>query len=255
MESPDGVKEKDWEMDEKKMETAQALDKNMFPENTFYNVTKVQTQFLPPPAFQTSRTACEGDILSLGSGQSEEPKPSCLEWKHMDCDDRQMMHESISAFHSAENSDVLVTKSFTEGNVVAPSEPKQKEDKDDFQEPDVRHKNRMRTKTSKRHVEERLHEIVCCTACGQQVNHYEDSVYRHPALNVLICKSCYIYTNDDISHDSTRPHKHCRSGVKRALPQLRFSSVGSEVFLGICIFSAFLSCYDLRRGEITVFLV
>ncbi|KAM8964678.1 transcriptional regulator ATRX-like isoform 3-T3 [Sarcophilus harrisii] len=197
---------------EQKLETAQALSKNMFPENRFYNVTKLQTHFLPPPAFQTFRTADEEDILSLvcGSGPSEELKPSCLESnEHMDSDDGQMEHESINPLHSEENSDVLVTKSVSEGNVVVPPEPK-KEDKDDFQEPEVGHKSKMETKTSKRHVGERLHEIVCCTACGQQVNHSEDSIYRHLALNVLICKSCYIYTSEDISHDSTRPYKHCR---------------------------------------------
>lgn len=34
-------------------------------------------------------------------------------------------------------------------------------------------------------------ERVNCTACGQQVNHFQrDSVYRHPMLKVLICKVC-----------------------------------------------------------------
>ncbi|XP_074134796.1 uncharacterized protein LOC141549252 isoform X2 [Sminthopsis crassicaudata] len=107
-----------------------------------------------------------------GTGCSEEPKPSCPErQEHMDCDDGQMVHESINPFHSDENSHIPVTKSFAEG--------------------------------------ERLRDIVCCTACGQQVTHYEDSVYRHPALNVLICESCYIHLSEDISHDSTRPDKHC----------------------------------------------
>ncbi|XP_051824882.1 transcriptional regulator ATRX-like isoform X1 [Antechinus flavipes] len=146
-----------------------------------------------------------------GSGQSEELKPSCPERKeHMNSDAGKMVHESLSPFHSDENSDVLVTKSISEGNVIVQPEPKKEEDKDDFQEPEVRHKSRMKTKHSKRHVEEILPEIVCCTACGQQVNHYEGSVYRHPALNVLICKRCYIYTSDDISHDAIRPHMHCR---------------------------------------------
>lgn len=38
-------------------------------------------------------------------------------------------------------------------------------------------------------------EIVCCTACGRQVNHFQrDSFYRHPVLKVLICKvSLLIY--------------------------------------------------------------
>lgn len=40
-------------------------------------------------------------------------------------------------------------------------------------------------------VEEGLHGIVSCTACGQQVNHFQkDSIYRHPTLKVLICKVC-----------------------------------------------------------------
>lgn len=40
-------------------------------------------------------------------------------------------------------------------------------------------------------IEEGLHGIVSCTACGQQVNHFQkDSIYRHPRLKVLICKVC-----------------------------------------------------------------
>lgn len=32
-------------------------------------------------------------------------------------------------------------------------------------------------------------EIVSCTACGRQVNHFQrDALYRHPVLKVLICK-------------------------------------------------------------------
>ncbi|NXW05175.1 ATRX regulator, partial [Fregetta grallaria] len=52
--------------------------------------------------------------------------------------------------------------------------------------------------------EEGLHGIVSCTACGQQVNHFQkDSIYRHPTLKVLICKTCYkYYMSDDISRDS-----------------------------------------------------
>lgn len=41
--------------------------------------------------------------------------------------------------------------------------------------------------------DECLEEIRCsrvnCTACGQQVNHFQrDSVYQHPILKVLLCK-------------------------------------------------------------------
>ncbi|KAM8965503.1 transcriptional regulator ATRX-like isoform 1-T1 [Sarcophilus harrisii] len=88
-----------------------------------------------------------------GSCHSEELKPSCPQRKeHMDSDDGKTVHESISPFHSDENSDILVTKSFSEGNVVVQPEPKKEEDKDDFQEPKVRHKIRMRSKSSKRYI-------------------------------------------------------------------------------------------------------
>ncbi|KAM8965353.1 uncharacterized protein ACOB8E_006181 isoform 2-T2 [Sarcophilus harrisii] len=74
----------------------------------------------------------------------------------MDSDDGQMEHESINPLHSEENSDILVTKSVSEGNVVVQPEPKKKEDKDDYQEPEVGHKSKMETKTSKRHVGSQL---------------------------------------------------------------------------------------------------
>lgn len=36
-------------------------------------------------------------------------------------------------------------------------------------------------------------QVVSCTACGQQVNHFhKDAVYRHPALKVLICKVSHL---------------------------------------------------------------
>lgn len=32
-------------------------------------------------------------------------------------------------------------------------------------------------------------QIVCCTACGRQVNHFKrDSLFQHPMLKVLICR-------------------------------------------------------------------
>uniref|UniRef100_A0A6I8NN72 Transcriptional regulator ATRX n=1 Tax=Ornithorhynchus anatinus TaxID=9258 RepID=A0A6I8NN72_ORNAN len=61
-------------------------------------------------------------------------------------------------------------------------------------------------------LEEGLHGIVSCTACGQQVNHFQkDSIYRHPTLKVLICKNCYkYYMSDDISRDSDGMDEQCR---------------------------------------------
>ncbi|KAM4586706.1 transcriptional regulator ATRX [Fundulus diaphanus] len=55
-------------------------------------------------------------------------------------------------------------------------------------------------------------EKVSCTACGKQVNQFQrNSVYEHPMLKVLICKSCYkYYTSDDINRDSDGMDEQCR---------------------------------------------
>uniref|UniRef100_A0A8B9LEL1 DNA helicase n=1 Tax=Astyanax mexicanus TaxID=7994 RepID=A0A8B9LEL1_ASTMX len=60
--------------------------------------------------------------------------------------------------------------------------------------------------------DEKLQEIVNCTACGKQVNHFhKDSVHQHPALKVLICKSCFrYYMSDDISKDEDGMDEQCR---------------------------------------------
>uniref|UniRef100_A0A667IZ51 Transcriptional regulator ATRX n=1 Tax=Lynx canadensis TaxID=61383 RepID=A0A667IZ51_LYNCA len=65
---------------------------------------------------------------------------------------------------------------------------------------------------SQRFREDGLHGIVSCTACGQQVNHFQkDSIYRHPSLQVLICKNCFkYYMSDDISRDSDGMDEQCR---------------------------------------------
>uniref|UniRef100_A0A8D3CJT7 DNA helicase n=1 Tax=Scophthalmus maximus TaxID=52904 RepID=A0A8D3CJT7_SCOMX len=57
-----------------------------------------------------------------------------------------------------------------------------------------------------------LQKKISCTACGKQVNQFQpNSVYEHPALKVLICKSCYkYYTSDDISRDSDGMDEQCR---------------------------------------------
>uniref|UniRef100_A0A671M2F4 DNA helicase n=1 Tax=Sinocyclocheilus anshuiensis TaxID=1608454 RepID=A0A671M2F4_9TELE len=61
-------------------------------------------------------------------------------------------------------------------------------------------------------INEQLQEIFNCTACGQQVNHFQkDSIFQHPALHVLICKSCFrYYMSDDISKDEEGMDEQCR---------------------------------------------
>uniref|UniRef100_A0A8C7G8N3 DNA helicase n=1 Tax=Oncorhynchus kisutch TaxID=8019 RepID=A0A8C7G8N3_ONCKI len=53
---------------------------------------------------------------------------------------------------------------------------------------------------------------IDCTACGQQVNHFQrHSVFEHPMLHVLLCKSCYkYYTSDDINKDEDGMDEQCR---------------------------------------------
>ncbi|XP_036826190.1 transcriptional regulator ATRX isoform X6 [Oncorhynchus mykiss] len=57
-----------------------------------------------------------------------------------------------------------------------------------------------------------LQERIDCTACGQQVNHFQrHSVFEHPMLHVLLCKSCYkYYTSDDINKDEDGMDEQCR---------------------------------------------
>nr|P82798.1 RecName: Full=Transcriptional regulator ATRX; AltName: Full=ATP-dependent helicase ATRX; AltName: Full=X-linked nuclear protein [Notamacropus eugenii] len=83
--------------------------------------------------------------------------------------------------------------------------------KDDFKGPEFRSRSKMKTENLKKRGEG-LHGIVSCTACGQQVNHFQkDSIYRHPTLKVLICKNCYkYYMSDDISRDADGMDEQCR---------------------------------------------
>uniref|UniRef100_A0A3Q3WU13 DNA helicase n=1 Tax=Mola mola TaxID=94237 RepID=A0A3Q3WU13_MOLML len=82
--------------------------------------------------------------------------------------------------------------------------------RDDFRGPEFRSRKPgvLRKEFSRRqHM-----EIVSCTACGRQVNHFQrDSLFRHPVLKVLICKSCYkYYLSDDISKDGDGMDEQCR---------------------------------------------
>ncbi|KAM9325604.1 transcriptional regulator ATRX [Gastrophryne carolinensis] len=113
------------------------------------------------------------------------------------------------------NSDPEVDmESLPVGTVVVQPEPVLNEDKDDFKGPEFRSRTKIKTDMSatKKRPEDGLQGIVSCTACGQQVNHFhKDSVYRHPALQVLICKSCYkYYMSDDINRDSDGMDEQCR---------------------------------------------
>uniref|UniRef100_A0A8C9TWU7 DNA helicase n=1 Tax=Scleropages formosus TaxID=113540 RepID=A0A8C9TWU7_SCLFO len=108
----------------------------------------------------------------------------------------------------------LDMNSLPKGTVVVRPEPVANEAKDDFRGPEFRSRGaaKLKSEFQRKRVGEHLQGIVSCTACGQQVNHFQkDSVYQHPVLKVLICKSCFkYYMSDDISKDADGMDEQCR---------------------------------------------
>ncbi|XP_071425634.1 transcriptional regulator ATRX isoform X2 [Pithys albifrons albifrons] len=150
---------------------------------------------------------------SLGLSRSKR-KPTVVT-KYVGSDEEQTVDETVNEDVSNENSENDVDmQSLPKGTVVVQPEPVLNEDKDDFKGPEFRSRNtvKMKPEAPKKRGEEGLHGIVSCTACGQQVNHFQkDSIYRHPTLKVLICKTCYkYYMSDDISRDSDGMDEQCR---------------------------------------------
>ncbi|KAA0716657.1 Transcriptional regulator ATRX [Triplophysa tibetana] len=117
--------------------------------------------------------------------------------------------EDLISVHSNDHDSNFLPK----GTVFVLPEPVGNESRDDFRGPEFRSRRVQRqqkdTPDRRKGYE---NERVNCSACGQQVNPYQrDSVYRHPMLNVLICKSCFkYYMSDDISKDSEGMDEQCR---------------------------------------------
>uniref|UniRef100_A0A096LTB9 DNA helicase n=1 Tax=Poecilia formosa TaxID=48698 RepID=A0A096LTB9_POEFO len=86
--------------------------------------------------------------------------------------------------------------------------------RDEFRGPEFRSRKPgvLRKEFSRKRAGGQHVGIVCCTACGRQVNHFRrDLLYQHPVLKVLICKSCYnYYSSDDISKDRDGMDEQCR---------------------------------------------
>uniref|UniRef100_A0A8B9T8I8 Transcriptional regulator ATRX n=1 Tax=Anas platyrhynchos TaxID=8839 RepID=A0A8B9T8I8_ANAPL len=177
-----------------------------------------------PPALSKNKTIGKKTLLFSGSSSSERMKSSgssrskrkpTVVTKYVGSDDEQILDETVNEDNSNDNSENDVDmKSLPKGTVVVQPEPVLNEDKDDFKGPEFRSRNtvKMKPEAPKKRGEEGLHGIVSCTACGQQVNHFQkDSIYRHPTLKVLICKTCYkYYMSDDISRDSDGMDEQCR---------------------------------------------
>nr|XP_061801155.1 transcriptional regulator ATRX-like [Nerophis lumbriciformis] len=107
----------------------------------------------------------------------------------------------------------LDTTCLPKGTVFVRPEPVDN-GRDDFRGPEFRSRktNVLRKEFPRRRGGGEHLEIVSCTACGRQVNHFQrDSLIRHPVLQVLICKSCYkYYSSDDISKDGDGMDEQCR---------------------------------------------
>ncbi|XP_036126879.1 transcriptional regulator ATRX isoform X3 [Molossus molossus] len=152
-----------------------------------------------------------GKSKSAGSSRSKR-KPSIVT-KYVESDDEKPLDETVNEDASNDNSENDITmQSLPKGTVIVQPEPVLNEDKDDFKGPEFRSRSKMKTENLKKRGEDGLHGIVSCTACGQQVNHFQkDSIYRHPSLQVLICKNCFkYYMSDDISRDSDGMDEQCR---------------------------------------------
>ncbi|XP_040600239.1 transcriptional regulator ATRX isoform X3 [Mesocricetus auratus] len=150
---------------------------------------------------------------SKSSGSSRSKRKPTIVTKYIESDDEKPMDETVNEKAANENSENDITmQSLPKGTVIVQPEPVLNEDKDDFKGPEFRSRSKMKTENLKKRGEDGLHGIVSCTACGQQVNHFQkDSIYRHPSLNVLICKNCFkYYMSDDISRDSDGMDEQCR---------------------------------------------
>ncbi|XP_041596500.1 transcriptional regulator ATRX isoform X5 [Vulpes lagopus] len=150
---------------------------------------------------------------SKSSGSSRSKRKPSVVTKYVESDDEKPLDETVHEDASNENSENDITmQSLPKGTVIVQPEPVLNEDKDDFKGPEFRSRSKMKTENLKKRGEDGLHGIVSCTACGQQVNHFQkDSIYRHPSLQVLICKNCFkYYMSDDISRDSDGMDEQCR---------------------------------------------
>uniref|UniRef100_A0A8C1JVK1 DNA helicase n=1 Tax=Cyprinus carpio TaxID=7962 RepID=A0A8C1JVK1_CYPCA len=148
---------------------------------------KCSSSFLQP--------GCSSEMSKPSSSRSKR-KPSFVT-KHTAVDESECVSEGAGE-HGTDDS-------MQSGTVVVKPEPVADEAKDEFRGPEFRSRG-------SKVKEDGLKEIFNCTACGQQVNHFQrDSVFQHPALHVLICKSCFkYYMSDDISKDEDGMDEQCR---------------------------------------------
>ncbi|TRZ01034.1 hypothetical protein DNTS_034924 [Danionella cerebrum] len=147
-----------------------------------------------------SEPGCSSDITKPSTSRSK--RKSSFVTKHTVEDESECPNESGAeqGVDESMQSDLDISK-LPQGTVVVRPEPVENETKDKFRGPEFRNKGgKGKEEGTRKRTGGQLKDIYNCTACGQQVNHFKkDSVLKHPALNVLICKSCFkYYMSDDI---------------------------------------------------------
>uniref|UniRef100_A0A9J8DBE5 DNA helicase n=1 Tax=Cyprinus carpio carpio TaxID=630221 RepID=A0A9J8DBE5_CYPCA len=150
---------------------------------------------------------CSSEMTKPSSSRSKR-KPSFVT-KHTAVDESERAGE-----HGTEDSmqSSLDVSKLPQGTVVVKPEPVASEAKDEFRGPEFRSRGSKGKEDGARKRPGELPPIFNCTACGQQVNHFQkDAIFQHPALHVLICKSCFkYYMSDDISKDEEGMDEQCR---------------------------------------------
>ncbi|KAM5197103.1 LOW QUALITY PROTEIN: transcriptional regulator ATRX-like [Hipposideros larvatus] len=147
------------------------------------------------------------------SGSSRSKRKLSIVTKYIVSDDEKPLAETLNEDTSNETSENdIPMQSLPKGTVTVQPKPVLNEDKDDFKGPEFRSRCKMKPENLQKRRDDRLPWIVSCTACGQQVNHLKkDSIYRHPSLQVLVCKNCFnYYMSGDFSRDSDGMDEQCR---------------------------------------------
>uniref|UniRef100_A0A673NPD8 DNA helicase n=1 Tax=Sinocyclocheilus rhinocerous TaxID=307959 RepID=A0A673NPD8_9TELE len=173
---------------------------------------KMAASDLNSPDERMNEPGCSSEMTKPSSSRSKR-KPSFVT-KHTVVDESECANESGGERGTDDSmqSSLDISK-LPQGTVVVKPEPVANEAKDEFRGPEFRNRgSKVKEDGTRKRPDEQLQEIFNCTACGQQVNHFQkDSIFQHPALHVLICKSCFrYYMSDDISKDEEGMDEQCR---------------------------------------------
>ncbi|KAM8898572.1 transcriptional regulator ATRX-like isoform 2-T2 [Spinachia spinachia] len=163
-------------------------------------------------SFSGTNPTCHAATVTGGHTKYSRRKPSVV-IKHSGLDESGDSNASEDVDLPVSVNGRLDITRLPKGTVLVRPEPVDT-GRDDFRGPEFRSRKSgaLRKEFSRRRVGVEHMEIVSCTACGRQVNHFQkDSFFRHPVLKVLICKSCYkYYSSDDISKDGDGMDEQCR---------------------------------------------